>query len=167
METALMTRLELVGLATLASAAMLSTAHHSIPGACGLLTVNDATTLAGSPMSPAPNSDNQSFNCRYYGAGGPGTSGVEITTRAYADDETAHVAFPRWVTPFPGPTPAGMPQRTTTAISGVGSEATVARSDQIAGIYFRRGSVLVKIGSHPPPSDAALTVTAKAVISRM
>ncbi len=167
MGNALVTRFVPVGLATLASVAMLGAGHRSLPGACLLLTVSDATTLAGSPMSPAPNSDDQSFNCRYYGPGGPGTSGVEITTRTYADDATAQAAFPKWVTPYSGPTPAGAPQRSTTPIAGVGNEATAARSPQNAGIYFRRGSVLVKIGSYPPPSDAALTTAAKAVIGRM
>jgi hypothetical protein len=53
---------------------------------------------------------------------------------------------------------------------GVGDEATITRTPPavgIAGIYIRRGAVLVKIGVHPPASDAALTAAGKTAVNRM
>jgi len=133
----------------------------SIPDACQLLTAQDASRLAGVPVTPSRHS--AAFNCTYQGAGGPASNGVEITWREFADAAAAHAAFPRWVLPSPRPTPG----LTTTPVSGIGDEATVVHNPITSGIFFRRGALLVKIGTHPPAADAALKTAARAVLGRL
>jgi hypothetical protein len=162
-----MVRALLIGTSALASVLLLGAARHIIPGACLLLTATDATTLAGVSVTRSPHSSDASFNCVYNGAGGPASNSIEITTRTYADAASAHTAFPTWVTPYSGPTPPDAPKRTVTAVPNLGDEATLTRWAEVAGIYFRRGAVLVKIGSRPPSTDAALTAAAKVVIGRL
>lgn len=82
---------------------------------------------------------------------------------AYADDAAAHAAFPKWVLPNPGPHPT----LTVTEQQPIGDEASITRSRVSSGILFRRGSVFVKIGVHPPVGDVTLTALATKAISRM
>lgn len=141
----------------------LSIARPSSPAACTLVTAQEASTAAGAAVTLAPNVNITSPNCRYHGAGGPGALGVEIAMHAYADDAAAHAAFPTWVLPHPGPHPT----LTITTQQHVGDEASITRSQVSSGIFFRRGSVLVKIGVHPPVGDAALTALGTRAVSRM
>lgn len=135
------------------------------PDACQLLSAQDASQLAGFAVSRAEHSGG--INCRYNKPGGPMSfDGVEITVRQEGSSEAAHARFPRWVVPVP-PLPKDM---TVTPVTGVGDEATITHTPAavgISGIYFRRGSVLVKIGVHPPPSDAAMTAAGKIAVSRL
>jgi len=139
--------------------------HLATLDACKLLTVQDATTLAGAPMAAGAGSG--PIDCHYAGPGGPAVSGVEITVRVDADAGTAHSEFPRWVQPIPGNTPGF----TVTPVANLADEASETHTDvgttHIAGIFFRRGAVLVKIGSYPPASDAALRAAATTVIGRV
>jgi hypothetical protein len=138
-----------------------STRLARVPDACQLLNQQDASTLAGVPVTVPRH--NAAFVCAYRGAGGPAANGVEITWREYPDAGAAHAAFPRWVLPVAGPTPG----LTTTPAPGIGDEATVMRNPITSGIYFRRGAVLVKIGTHPPAADAALKAAAGTALSRL
>jgi len=133
--------------------------------ACKLLTSQDATTLAGMPMTAGAGSG--LIDCHYAGPGGPAVSGIEITVRVDADAGTAHSQFPRWVQPIPGNTPGF----TVTPVANLADEASETHTDlgttHIAGIFFRRGAVLIKIGSYPPASDAALRAAATVVLGRL
>jgi hypothetical protein len=130
------------------------------PDACARMTAKEASNLAGQPVSVAPNSSGTM--CRFHGAGGPGSLGVEIHVKVDADESTAHTEFPRWVTPFP--TSAGP---TVTVVNKLGDDAAILRNPIMSGVNFRRGSVLVKIGVHPGVDDAALKTAAAAVLSRL
>jgi len=141
----------------------ISTMRPSTPAACTLVTAQEASTAAGAAVTLAPDVKVTSPNCEYYGAGGPAALAVAIAMHAYADDAAAHAAFPKWVLPYPGPHPT----LTVTAQQHIGDEASITRSQVSSGIFFRRGSVLVKIGVHPPVGDAALIVLAKKAVSRM
>ncbi len=104
-------------------------------------------------------------DCAYAGAGGPGVSGVEITVRVESDAGTAHADFPTWVQPVPGALPPGF---TITPETGIGDEASETHSGTVIdGIFFRHGAVLVKIGAHPPVSDAVLQAAANTVLGRL
>jgi hypothetical protein len=133
--------------------------------ACKLLTVQDATTLAGTPMTAGTGSG--PIDCHYAGPGGPAVSGTEITVRVDADAGSAHSEFPRWVQPVPG----NLPGFTVTPVANLADEASETHTDlgttHISGIFFRRGAVLVKIGSYPPASDAALRAAATVVLGRL
>jgi hypothetical protein len=135
-------------------------AMAATPEACALMTASEASTLAGQPVSLVPNSSGTM--CRFHGAGGPGSVGVEIHVKVDADQATAHTEFPRWVTPFP--TSAGP---TVTAVNKLGDEAAILRNPIMSGVNFRRGAVLVKIGVHPGVDDAALKTAAAAVLGRL
>ncbi len=137
------------------------TQRSSIPDACKLLNAQDASKVAGVPVTAGPHS--AAFNCAYHGTGGPAANGVEITWREHPDAAAAHAAFPRWVLPVARPTPG----LTTTQVSGIGDEATLVHNPITSGIYFRRGALLVKIGAHPPAADAALKAAASTVLSRL
>ena len=137
------------------------TRRPSTPDACELLPAPDASRLAGTPVTVLHHS--AAFNCAYQGAGGAASNGVEITWRAYPDAAAAHAAFPKWVLPVARPTPG----LTTTPVSGIGDEAKLMQNPITSGIYFRRGAVLVKIGTPPPAADAALKAAASAVLGRL
>jgi hypothetical protein len=162
-----MLRHTLLACATLASALTLAAARRSVPAACTLVTAQDATKLAGFDVTQT--ADNGSAgHCRYHRSGTttPSLDGVEVTVRSFPDAPSAHAAFPRWVVPFP----TANPNLAITPLTGVGDEASIVRPPPavgIGGVYFRQSEVLVKIGVHPAPSDAALTTAAKTVVSRM
>lgn len=147
---------------TVAPTASASQPSSGTTDACTLLTAKDASTLAGATMTPEPSTGGT--DCAYAGVGGPGVSGVEITIRVDGDAATAHSDFPRWVQPFPGTGPGF----TNTPISGIGDEAAETHSGTvIAGIFFRHGTALIKIGTSPPASDTALRAAAMTVLSRL
>lgn len=146
-----------VGLSILAARTALTP-----PPACLLLTAPDVQKLVGFPVVVDPNDKaRMDFHCLY---NKPGSyEGAEITWRAFADAQTAHAAFPRWVIPVP-PTPASM---TLTTVKGVGDTATLVYSPVGHGIYFQKGAVLVKVGTIPPASDSALKTAGILMASRL
>ena len=91
---------------------------------------------------------------------------VEITTRAESSASSAHTDYPKWVNPFLKPNPIMV----RVPLAGVGDEATLKHMTQAnmgAGIYFRSGAVLVKVGVYPLPTDSALATAARLMVSRM
>ena len=57
---------------------------------------------------------------------------------------------------------------TITPETGIGDEASATHSGTVIdGIFFRHGAVLVKIGAHPPVSNAALQAAANTVLGRL
>lgn len=142
-----------------------SLAISTAPAACTLLIAKDASALAGATVTAVATAE--SFHCSYQTAAGPTGPIVEITVREYPNADSAHAAFPRWVLPYARS--ASPP--TTSPIGGVGDEATIVRTPPqvgVAGIYFRRGAVLVKIGTHnPPATDTALKAAAITAVSRL
>jgi hypothetical protein len=138
----------------------------SIPPACKLLNAQEASKLMGVPVVVnAGDLARADFNCRYNpGNAGPMSfGGVEITYRAFSDGPAAHAYFPRWVIPVP-PKPADM---TLTPVSGIGDEATVVHGKIANSVYFRRGAVLVKVGTVPGASDTALVTAGKTMAGRL
>ncbi len=134
-----------------------------IPPACQLLNAQDASKLLGFPVVVnAGDSARAGFVCRY-NRSETSFDGVEITYRVFSDGQAAHAAFPRWVIPVP-PKPAAM---TLIPVSGVGDEAAVTHGRIANSIHFRRGAVLVKMGTHPGASDSALVAAGKTVAGRL
>ena len=88
------------------------------------------------------------FNCRY-NPSPTSFEGVEITWRVLSDAPSAHTYFPKWVIPFP-PMSASM---TRTPVSGIGDEASITHGRVVNSIYFRKGAVLVRMGTMPGASD--------------
>jgi hypothetical protein len=134
--------------------------------ACLLLVAPEASKLLGMPVVVNPDDVKRlDFSCRYNppNAGPLSFDGVEITWRTFSDGNTAHAYFPKWVIPVP-PKPADM---TLIPVTGVGDEATVVHGAIINGIYFRRGAVLVKVGTHPAASDTALQTAGKIIVGRL
>jgi hypothetical protein len=127
----------------------------SVPAACTLLTAQEASKLMGVPEVVNPDDlARADFSCRYNpsNSGPMSFDGVEITYRTFSDGPAAHAYFTRWVIPVP-PKPADM---TLIPVQGVGDEATITHGKIGNSIYFRRGAVLVKMGTRPGASDAAL-----------
>lgn len=141
-------------------------AARNVPSACALLTVTDAQVLGG--FKATADSTNAPSGCIYKRTGAPVVDPdvVEITVRSYPDAASAHTAYPKWVNPLLKPSPIML----WVPVSGVGDEATLAHTTLTppnAGIYFRSGSTLVKIGVFPAPSDSALAVAARTVVGRI
>ena len=139
---------------------------QSVPPACKLLNAQEASTLMGVPV--VVNADDlarANFSCRYNpaNAGPMSFDGVEITYRVFSDGQAAHAYFPRWVIPVP-PKPADM---TLTSVQGVGDEATTKHSKIGNSICFRRGAVLVKMGTRPGASEAALETAGQTMAGRL
>ena len=167
-------RIGLASFALVASMLTLAAARHavvgraarSVPSACALLTATDAQLLGG--FKATADSTNAPSGCIYKRTGAPVVDPdvVEITVRSYPDAATAHTAYPKWVKPLTRPSPI----MSWVPVSGVGDEATFAHTSLTppnAAIYFRSGATLVKIGVFPAPSDSALAVAARTVVSRM
>jgi hypothetical protein len=145
----------------IAACCVTTAAAAATPDACSLFTAKDAAVLAGQAVSVVPGSS--PTMCRYHGAGGPGSLGIEVHVKVLADAASAHAQFPTWVVPFPGS--AGP---TVTEVKNLGDEAAIVRNSIMSGVNFRRGAVLIKIGVHPPLSgDASLKVAASAVVGRL
>lgn len=108
------------------------------------------------------------FNCRFNPWVGRGTSetspdGAVITWRVFSDAQTAHAYFPRWVLPVP----PKVVDTTVTQVQGIGDEASIKRGKVANSIFFRRGAVLVKMGTHPGASDSALKVAGATMAGRL
>lgn len=175
-----MTRLHRIGLGSVASLALLinvvaarhaPSEHHAsiVPAACALLTTTEATALGGFSAKVDSSGDNSTGNsCVFKRIGGSAIDPdvVEITTRAEVSASSAHADYPKWVNPLLKPNPIMV----WTPLAGVGDEATLSHSTQPnmgAGIYFRSGAVLVKVGVYPLPTDSALATAARLMVSRM
>jgi len=136
---------------------------ESTPPACKLLSAQEASKLMGVPV--AVNADDMArgdFNCRY-NPSPTSFNGVEITYRSFSDGQAAHAFFPRWVIPVP-PKPADM---ILIQVQGVGDEATITHGKIANSIHFRRGAVLVKMGTVPGASDTALVTAGKTMAGRL
>jgi hypothetical protein len=141
--------------------------HESVtPPACKLLTAQEASQMMGGmALTVNPNDAARlDFNCRY-NPSPTSFNGVEITYRTFPNSQAAHTYFPRWVIPVP-PMPADMEMH---PVSGVGDEAAILTGRIAKGIYFRRGAVLLKMGTNPPgvATDSALVAAAQTMIGRM
>jgi hypothetical protein len=147
-----------------------------VPPACQLLTTQEASTMMGGmPLTVDPqDAASGGFHCAYHRDPsasskvsdlGAAVTGVEITYRTFPSAQSAHASFPRWVVPFP-PTPA---DEGIHAVPGVGDTAVIVSNRAGKGIYFQRGAVLVKMGTHPAgvALDDALATAAKTMIGRM
>lgn len=135
----------------------------SIPPACQLLNAQEASTLMGfTVVVNAGDLARAGITCRY-NRSEQSFDGANITTRVFSDGQAAHAYFPRWVIPVP-PKPANM---TLIPVNGIGDEATIVHGPITNGIHFRKGAVLVKMGTHPGASDSALTVAGKTMASRL
>ncbi len=175
-----MTRLHRIGFGSIASVALLISlvaARHArsergasiVPPACALLTTTEATALGGFSAKVDSSGDMSTGNsCVFKRIGGSDIDPdvVEITTRAEASASSAHTDYPKWVHPLAKPNPIMV----WSPLPGVGDEATLEHTtlpNMGAGIYFRSGAVLVKVGVYPLPSDSALATAARLMVSRM
>jgi hypothetical protein len=128
---------------------------------CTLFTAADASRLAGRTLTRAPGGDLGSGTCAY--SGGTVLIGAELTVKVDAGSDAAHAEFAKWVEPVPNTAPGF----SVTPVANLGDEAKATHSSFTVGIYFREGTVLVKIGIYPPVSDAALKTAANAARARL
>ena len=128
---------------------------------CTLLTVAEASRLAGKAVTRSAGGGKGSLDCIY--ANGASV-GAEVTVKVDKDAASAHAEFPAWVQPIPGIAPG----LNVTQISNLGNEAAETRKGKInAGIYVRKGATLVKIGVHPAATEALLKAAARTALGRL
>jgi len=128
---------------------------------CNLLTVAEASRLAGKAVTRSAGGGKGSVDCIY--ANGPSV-GAEVTVKVDKDAATAHAEFPNWVQPIPG-VASGLK---VSQIANLGNEAAETRNGKInAGIYVRKGATLVKIGVHPAATEAMLKAAARTALGRL
>lgn len=127
---------------------------------CTLLTVADTSNLAHAAVRRSSGGGPGSLDCIYAGV----SAGAEVTVKVDKNAATAIADFPSWVQPIPGFAPG----LKVTRIARLGDEATVTRNGKInAGIYVRKGAVLIKIGAHPAPTNAALQFAVTTALGRV
>ena len=127
---------------------------------CKLMTVTEATRLAGAPVKLSSGGGPGSLDCVYTGK----SAGAEVTVKVDKDEQAANAEFPSWVQPIPGQA-AGL---TTTQIDNLGNEASKTQNRNVNdAIYVRRGAVLLKIGVYPPAGTPALRAAATTALGRV
>ena len=127
---------------------------------CTLLTVAEATKLAGHPVKLTRGGGPGALLCVYTGGG----AGAEVTVKVDTDAAAAHAEFPSWVQPLGGQA-TGLILK---AVPNLGDEASETRyRDVNDGIYVRKGASLIKIGAYPPATDAALRAAAATALGRL
>jgi hypothetical protein len=161
-----------LGIAAAAALSVVIGALTSAPvtNACSLLTIQEASTLAGFPVVVS-DSEDAATGC-VWNAPGPSPSafqgippGVELHYKAFPDTAAAHARFPRWVGPLP-PMPSGM---TMTPIVKLADEAAITRTSsvKICTISFRHGAALLSLSVTPMVSDTALKTASTAILGRL
>lgn len=134
------------------------------PRACAVLTQQDAAALMGFAVAPDPDL-NDAGTCAYNKPAGDPLAlppGVEVHLLALPSASAAHDRYPSFL--------SAAKSVTVTPAPGVGDEANYRRSPvsvDINAIVFRKGAVLISIGTHPIVSDSALKVAALKVIGRL
>ena len=127
---------------------------------CKLMTVTEASQLAGATVKLSSGGGPGSLACVYSAK----SAGAEITVKVDTDAAAAHTEFPTWVQPIPGHA-VGL---TITKLTGLGDEAMLSRNKTVNdGIYVRKGATLVKIGVYPPATVAALKAAARTALGRV
>jgi hypothetical protein len=127
---------------------------------CTILTVQQASALAGATVVKTSGGGVGSLDCVY--AAGK-TKGAEITIKVDSTPAAAQAEFPAWVQPISG-LANGL---TVKQVANLGDEASTTRNGKInSGIYVRKGALLVKIGTHPAVTQAALVTAVKLAIAK-
>jgi hypothetical protein len=143
---------------------LVAAGRHRAPQPCTLLTQQDASTLMGFPVALDAELTEKG-SCAYNTpAAGPLElpKGVELHLIEMPSASAAHARYPSFL--------SAARTVTVTPAPGVGDEANYRRSPasvDINSIVFRKGAVLISIGTHPIVSDAALKIAANKMITRL
>jgi hypothetical protein len=123
--------------------------------ACQLLTDQEASQLAGGPVTGQPGPQGLPAKLCVY----RGTNRVTLTATAYPDVAAAHSFVEALLTSL-----KGLPAK----VSGVGDETYQYSTAGVGGFGTRRGTIVfVVLATGSNPSADALTAAAKSVLGRL